>query len=290
MRQIGTTATERDAQRLCDYLLTLGVPARIDAATGGHSIWVFEENDVDRARAAFDEFNRDPNQPKFAEAQQSAGKLRQEKIDNRRKPQSNVIELRERWQAPLGRRAPLTMALIVASVTISVVSDFGRRDDIAHWLWLSDTGPQLPELLHGELWRLFTPMFVHLSWLHLLFNMYWLYVLGGMIEIRRGTLALAALVVTSEIVTALAQNVANGPAFGGMSGVGYALFGYCWMKSRFDPRSGIFVDPQTVLMMIAWLFICLSGYSGFGAVANTAHFAGLAVGAACGYVPILLKR
>ncbi len=250
---------------------------------------MYEENDVDRARAALDEFNADPNQPRFAQAPQAASKLRQEKVEQRRKSQSNVVQLRDRWQSPLGRRAPLTIFLIVASVAVTVLSDRSHRADVTQWVRLSNVGPQLPEVLHGQLWRLFTPMFLHYSWLHLLFNMYWLYILGSMIEIHRGTLVLAALVATSEVVSALAQNYAAGPGIGGMSGVAYALFGYCWMKSRFDPTSGIFLDPQTILLLIVWLFVCLSGATGID-VANTAHFAGLAVGAACGYAPILFKR
>jgi GlpG protein len=287
MRQVATIATERDAQRFADYLLTLGVPARVDAGASGHTIWVFEENDIDRAKAAFDEFNRDPNLPKFVEAQPAAAKLRQEKIDSR-KPQSNVIELRERWQAPLSRRAPLTMFLIVTSVVITIASEFGKRADVADWVAISNVSRELPEVQQGELWRLITPIFLHLSWLHLIFNMYWLYLLGSMIEMRRSTLVLGALVVTSGVVSCLAQNYADGPNFGGMSGVVYALFGYCWMKSRFDSRLGIYVDPQTVLMMIAWLVLCQAKM--VGPVANTAHIAGLAVGLVSGYAPTLLKR
>ena len=182
----------------------------------------------------------------------------------------------------------MTILLVAASVAITVLSDFGKESNVTDWITLSNIGPNLPEVRQGELWRLFTPMFLHLGWLHLVFDMYWLYVLGSMIEIRRGTLVLAALVVISQLVSGLAQNFDNGPAFGGMSGVVYALFGYCWMKTRFDPTSGIFIDSQTVMLMLVWLVLCQTGYVGH--VANTAHFAGLAVGLVGGYVPTLLKR
>jgi GlpG protein len=73
-----------------------------------------------------------------------------------------------------------------------------------------------------------------------------------------------------------------------MSGVVYGLFGYAWMKSRFDRGAGIYIDPGTVFMMVAWLVLCYTGT--FGSVANTAHSAGLAVGMAIGYFPLLMRR
>ena len=123
MRQVGTIANERDAQRFSDYLLTDGRRAsRVDAGASGHTIWVFEENDVERAKAAFDEFNRDPREPKFAAAQQAAAKIRQDQIDSRRQPQSNVIELRDQWQSPGRQNFPLTTALVLASIAVTVMT------------------------------------------------------------------------------------------------------------------------------------------------------------------------
>jgi GlpG protein len=119
--------------------------------------------------------------------------------------------------------------------------------------------------------------------------MYMLYVLGAMIEARRGTLVLLALVLVSAVASNLGQYIDTGPNFGGMSGVDYALFGYAWMQSRFNPRGGIFISQYTVFIGILWLVICMSSKAG-GDIANTAHLVGLAVGVVSGYVPLLLKR
>ncbi len=37
-----------------------------------------------------------------------------------------------------------------------------------------------------------------------------------------------------------------------MSGVLYGLFGYVWMKSRYEPSSGFYVTPNTVMWMVGW--------------------------------------
>ena len=134
-----------------------------------------------------------------------------------------------------------------------------------------------------------TPIFLHFGPLHLLFDMYMLYLLGSLVEARRGSWLLAGLVLASAVASNVGQYWQHGPNFGGMSGVDYALFGYCWMQSRFDPRRDIFISPRTVAMLMLWLFICMFSKSA-GDIANTAHVVGLAIGLAAGYLPVVLRR
>ena len=83
----------------------------------------------------------------------------------------------------------------------------------------------------------------------------------------------------------LAQYSVGGPYFCGISGVVYGLFGYIWMKSKFDPDSGFYVHPQTVMMMLLWFVLCLSKM--IPNIANTVHGVGLAVGVAWGFLASL---
>ena len=73
-----------------------------------------------------------------------------------------------------------------------------------------------------------------------------------------------------------------------MSAVNYALFGYIWIKGRFQPQLGLQVGEQTSIILMAWLFLCMTGW--MGPVANAAHVAGLIAGAAIAYAPYLLRR
>ena len=144
----------------------------------------------------------------------------------------------------------------------------------------------LPEIRHGELWRLFTPMFIHFGLLHLLFNMVWLLDLGTMIERRQSTRVLSALVLVIAALSDFGQYLWQGPGFGGMSGVVYGLIGYIWLRGKFDPASGLFLHSSTVTMAVIWFVLCLAGV--FPYVANAAHGVGFAVGIAWGYVSALL--
>jgi GlpG protein len=114
--------------------------------------------------------------------------------------------------------------------------------------------------------------------------MFWLRDLGSIIELRQGMLKLALLVVVLGIASNLGQYVADGPNFGGMSGVIYGLFGYIWLRSQCDPASGLGLPSSAVLIMMIWYFACLTGL--IGAVANTAHTVGLVGGVLWGAAPM----
>jgi GlpG protein len=156
----------------------------------------------------------------------------------------------------------------------------------------------LSDIEHGQVWRLITPIFLHFGLVHLLFNMVWLRQLGAMIEMRRGSWRYLLLVLVLAASSNLAQYYLGGisweaghfvnhpnPLSGGMSGVIYGLFGYVWMKMRFEPSLGLGFTPNTVFWMIGWLFLCMTG--AIGSIANTAHVAGLLLGMLIGVAPYL---
>ncbi len=162
--------------------------------------------------------------------------------------------------------------------------DVDRRPQVPRIL-AARIGYWLDHLKRGQVWRIITPIFIHWSILHLLFNMFWLRDLGGMIEVQRGTRVLLPLVLACAALPNLAQYLHHGPsAFGGMSGVVYGLFGYVWVKGRFQPYLHLGIAQQSTMIMMAWLFICMTGW--VGPVANTAHVVGLLVGAAIAYAPV----
>src|SRR5690606_32056072 len=134
------------------------------------------------------------------------------------------------------------------------------------WLFFTDWfvrggNAGLEPIREGQIWRLISPIFVHFGLLHLIFNLYMLSQLGTAIERRRGTAEFGLLVLVTALVSNLAQfalpdvfsvpsaRAGDGP-FGGMSGVLYGLFGYAWMRSRYDPASGLWLHPQTVMLLM----------------------------------------
>jgi GlpG protein len=181
---------------------------------------------------------------------------------------------------------PLTAVLIGLCLAVQILQVGGYEDRVLRELYMTaiekvgngyrPLSLGLPEISHGEFWRLLTPVLVHFDWLHLLLNMMWLLDLGSMVEGRQSTGRLGLLFIVLGVASNLGQYRMNGPVFCGMSGVVYGLLGYVWMKGKFDPASGLYLHPHTVAMMLIWFVVCLTGY--VGQIANTAHAVGLGVG------------
>lgn len=292
MRQIGTFGDGKQAKRFTDYLLTLGIRAHVDTGAEGSAVWVRDEDQLDQARGELDKFRAAPNDPRYLVGHE-ADRIRAEANSYAKRFQRNQIDVRRRWMGGMAsRRGPLTLALVLLSVAVTILSNFGKPDSPVTLACVISTrifpphapwSIQLPEIQWGQVWRLVTPIFVHFSTLHILFNMLWLLDLGNQIEARRGAVRFAALVTVIAAASNLAQYAFGGPYFGGMSGVVFGLFGYIWMQARYHRGSGFFLTQNTVFWMIAWLIFCFTGWA--GPVANAAHAVGLMAGVVIGILP-----
>jgi GlpG protein len=321
MRQLTTLSSADEARTLADYLLTQSIETKLECESDGWAVWVRDEDQVQRARQELEAFNRNPQDPRFKAA--SATVLRRQKI----KVEQEYHRRQDRFAARMsgGLLAyPATVGLIVTSVLISVLSKNGNSlspltQDLSfapYVVWVQEVTedgeemtfarpepPSMEPILQGQVWRLATPMFIHFTFLHLFFNMSWLYSLGGAMERRRGRLRYLGVVVVVAVLSNLAQYFLGHldwsvspprplpyAVFGGMSGVVYGLFGYVWMKARFQPELGLGIHPNTVIFMMIWLVLCMTPiipYIFGSGVANAAHVGGLLVGMVIGYVPTL---
>ena len=141
-------------------------------------------------------------------------------------------------------------------------------------------------LSSGQIWRLLSPAFLHFGWMHLIFNMMWLWYFGRQVESLQGSGRMLLILLLSGIGANLAQYATGTVLFGGMSGVDFALLGYVWLMSRRAPGSGFFVPQMLVVFMLGWMLFTMTDMAaavGFGNVANEAHLGGLIVGLALGW-------
>jgi len=305
MRQLATLPDERAAQTLADYLLTLQIETQLNQEPEGWAVWVRNEDQLAKARAELTEFTHNPADPRFSSATRSAQALRVQQAKEDAQYQRNLINLRDRWVDRAGRPV-LTYLLIFLSLGVGLATKLGEnatRDPLLLALYItSDRQAGLDPILHGQVWRLVTPIVIHFGPFHLLFNMIWLYQLGGAIEMRRGVWRYGLMVLFIAIVSNVAQyylgdlrlNVGwrlAGPHsfyFGGMSGVVYGLIGYIWMKGRFQPHLGLILPQQTLMWAFLWFFLCMAG--AVGDIANEAHAAGLWLGMVIGVAPYMWRK
>ena len=189
---------------------------------------------------------------------------------------------------------PATLALVFVSVAIYLLTILGFREQLIPPLLISEyIRPTLPEIFSGQIWRLFSPMFLHFSIFHIVFNMLWTLEFGRVIEMRQGASSLILVSLIISVASNLAQYFVSGPVFGGMSGVIYGLFGYIWIQSLLSPGFGIRLNPVIVKLLFGWFLLCWSGIleKFFGiAIANTAHTAGLISGLILGLLACAIAR
>ncbi|MBN68246.1 MAG: rhomboid family intramembrane serine protease [Gimesia sp.] len=290
MRKIGTLPSEQQAKLFEDFLLTEEIGANIDTSGDEWNIWILDEDQVEQAKQELAAFTEDPGAEKYQAATRQAEAIRDERIAQARAAVKRQVKVRDTWNQPFTSRCPVTSLLIGVSVVVFLlmqtndynipirqalsICSFEVSGDMVRY----DT--RLLDIQKGELWRLVSPIFLHFGPLHILFNCIMTYQLGGAIEINRGSLKLAAMVILIAVPSNLAQYWFSGPMFGGLSGVVYGLFGYMWMKSLYDPQSSFFIPPNMVIILIGWFLLCIAGV--VGNVANYAHGFGLGTGIVIG--------
>jgi GlpG protein len=318
MRQAGTIKDERDAQRFAAWLVTQRIEAHAEPEGGAWAVWVRDEDQLPKAREALAKFQVNPQDAKYRDAERTAQQVLREEEEQRQRARGNVVEMRGQWSTgrAIARRCPLVMVLIAASVLVTLFipaeSSSQAGADPTLYESLQFTGPQ-PEgaagydawagLRRGQVWRLVSPIFIHYGMMHLFFNMIVLFSLGGQIENRRGSRFMAMLVLVLAVTSNVAQAVelsliSPGSEFGGMSGVGYGIFGYLLIKVKFDNRDGYYLSQLMTILMIGGFILSLArafpetdGILGFmPAIANTAHTVGFFVGVAIAYAPLLVRK
>jgi GlpG protein len=130
-----------------------------------------------------------------------------------------------------------------------------------------------------QIWRWFTPVLLHFSLTHLVFNLAWWVYLGHLFEQRLGVLLLAGLTLTVALISNAAQYYLVGPQFGGLSGVVYGLFGYFWLAGRLNPAQGLHISSGLAGFMLLWLLLGFFDLL-WVSMANWAHLGGLIAGVA----------
>jgi len=153
---------------------------------------------------------------------------------------------------------------------------------------ISDLFPSA-EIRRGQFWRLFTSILPHLDFLHLAFNLYWLWIFGTVVERIFGHTKTALLLLLFAVgSTSLDFAFDRGGV--GLSGAGYALFGLLWVLSARDERFRDCIDQRTVKLFVAWFFLCIiTTISGAYPVANVAHGTGAILGVLTAYALTLPK-
>ena len=345
MRELTSLKDRVQAGRLAAYLAVQGIHATADEDDGEWIIWVHNDDDREQAGDILAQFQQDPNDPKFENAERKVRHVLIEADRLQRQMHQQGARLKKRWSGSWWHCFPATYIMIGLCVAVAVlctewfppkVGALGpllcnnRRSELLNSLGVvtpvkieNENGvpvqyflrtPEFPKqgltaeiilavlksktlvtvealkvtILSGQLWRPVTPIFIHLSILHILFNMMWLRAMGSAIEFVRGTWRFVILCLILAVISNIGQLFWSGPMFGGMSGVVFGLVGYVWMKGKTQPHLGIGLMQQTLVFVVLWLVLCMAGV--FGPIANAAHLFGFLAGILIGARQAIWKK
>ena len=297
MRLIGHLDNDKDARTFGDFLYVQEIETDFEHEGNQWAVWVRSDDHVATATQLLAEFRANPHDAKY-QAGSPAAKLRAEAKAEDAAYRKRVVSGKKLLPGLTSHGfGVVTYALIFACVGVFLASKFGEDLERLSILFVAPievNGDSVQwvrgwgALKSGELWRLVTPIFIHFPTGgiligHILFNMMWLQRTGSLFEARLGSIYFTAFVLLAGACSNAAQYwVGGSPLFGGMSGVNYALIGYCWVRGRFDPAAGIALDRQSMIWAMIFFALCFTGW--IGPIAKTAHTSGLLLGAAWAFV------
>lgn len=162
--------------------------------------------------------------------------------------------------------------------------------------------PWFEKIQQGQIWRIFTPIFLHADIFHLLFNMIWLYVLGRQLEIHLKPLRYLLFIVLAAAFTNTSQYLMGGPSFLGFSGVLCAMLTFIWKRQVDAPWEGYQLQRSTFIFMMIFIFGMLglqmfsfaleiaTGTTLSTSIANAAHISGAAFGLILASIPYFTRE
>ena len=192
-----------------------------------------------------------------------------------------VVNARNLTAAPSFQTSPVVFSLIAINVAIYLI---GLTSGEVELDMLRDYAAWTPAIDAGEWWRGLTAAFLHGGTMHILFNMYFLYIFGPRLERQVGSVAFSGIYLASAAGGSVATYL-FGPANSlsvGASGALFGLFG-AWLYAAYRQRgsaagSAMFNQLGAILLINMALPLFIPN------IDWRAHLGGLATGIVVAYL------
>lgn len=277
---IGTVNNVRMAQAFVDYANGLGADCRLKEAEQGCEIWLLNGEKRVQIAEEFEEFQRNPQQGKYVAASwQTPNQQIEVNNDLSRNPNREFVSM-------IFRKSSFFTTSVLVLCSIIYMLTYKGDNPLYPYLYFT---PIYQDFTWSQPWRLITPAIIHFSAVHLAMNVAIWWHFAGNIEMKQSKLRIVTIFLTAAILSNTAQYLVSGSNFGGLSGVVYALFGYCWVYSKLQPSEGLTIQPALFGFCLFWMaagFFQLLPIN----MANTAHLVGLLSGLGLGYYFTTLHR
>ena len=324
MRKLHTFEQELDANRFTAVLTVNQVEAQVLRSNDNQwDLWIIDEDALSQAGKLLGEYQSNPDSPQIqmalAKAKKIQQQLKQEKAE--RIKQAKKIEVRTQFRDPhhmmaaMQRKDTLTRKIILlCAIVFGASLVFQSQDGSQENFVRNALEAQFQQISQGQIWRLITPVFVHgtgqeflFDFLHIFFNMYWMYWLGTRLEIQFGLKTYLGLFLIAGVASILVPLLTpetgllgirglGGGSVVGMSGVVYGVIGFGWCKMKMKPSVGMRITPFVLMFSIGWMLfgiVSASSSQGVGynsSISHLAHLVGLLTGAMYAFVHTKLGK
>lgn len=278
-----SVAVEENLQLLSQYLWANNIAHRISEKAGQQIVWVASEADVEQVRDAY-------QRSREGVLSEPESQTLQHEPDNDERQYHPTQPSGFNLALERLREVPFVTVMILISIVATTLLNTGIGHSVFELLRMGTLGFIFES---WELWRLITPVFLHFDTMHLAFNMVLFWVFGRQLELHEKPSTLLMLLLAFAVIPNVAQNLLVGIRFGGMSGVVYAVLGYCWLWNRIGSKP-VFAFPNALMgLTVGWMllgFTDILTWVGLPAMANMAHLGGLVTGLACAWAMVQLKK
>jgi len=178
------------------------------------------------------------------------------------------------------------LTLIVCLISVVLFIGINTEGDLDNWEVYRKWGsPSSTDIFNGSYWGLITSNFLHTEIWHIGFNLYWIWFFGKKIEFESTRGFYSLLIFSSALVSSVAEISFSENTGIGLSGIGYAFFGYIYLKGKTSEFYKHYVDKKTIILFMFWLvlYVVMTKTKAWN-VGNAAHIGGLLWGCTLAYI------
>lgn len=275
--EIGILPNRHIALSFVDYLQSKNIKAitRISSMSDAYSVFVSKKEDISEAKLLLIRFGQNPFAKEFNQASWQNGSINKAPKILNENFLSTLLAL---------KHTPISAIVCLMCIIFYLYSLVDNNIYSTLALLSIDQ-----VTVNYQLYKLVTPIFMHFSLMHILFNLIIFIYFANRIERSIGHLKLILLILISAICSNLLQLmfISYNEVFGGLSGVVYALIAYGALVSKRADRPYSFFIPNGILLVS--LIMVLIGFV-FFTQANFCHLGGLAIGLIFGVADFKAKR
>lgn len=181
-------------------------------------------------------------------------------------------------------KAPVTWLYVLVCVAIYlgllIVNDYESPETLAKFGFV-----HADQIWGGAWWGLVSPAAVHFDLWHIALNVYWIWVLGRVLETSIGSWRYLAFLISSAAISSSYQLAVSDMTGIGASGVVYAIFGFMAITRQRYPEFQAVLPGNVIQLFNTWLVLCfVLTYLNIMSIGNAAHLSGLLFGAGVGWV------